>query len=87
MSTSLSNFIERAHPESNNVTIAFDTDLNISLLYVGVAGDIELMLEGGNGTSKIYKDVPIGTFISLPIKQIVAAGTTSTTTTDFVGHR
>lgn len=85
MSRSLGEFISRAHPETNDVTIAFDTDLNINLLYCGVAGDVQLMLEGGG--SKIYKDVPLGTFISLPIKQIVAAGTTSVTELDYVGHR
>lgn len=86
MSGSISKFAERAHPEKN-VAIAFDTDINITLLYCGVAGNIELMLEGSEGETAIYKDVPIGTFISLPIKQIVSAGTTSVTVLDYVGHR
>lgn len=86
MSRSLSAFAEKAHPEEQ-VTIAFDTDLNINLLYVGVAGNVELSLVGSPSVSKVYKAVPAGTMIALPIVQIKSAGTVSSTETDFVGHR
>jgi len=84
---SFSDFFRKAHPPRNDITIAFDTDLDINLLYVGVDGNVELSLQGSPTVSKVYKAVNAGTWISLPIKQIKAAGTTSSTETDFVGHQ
>lgn len=85
---SFSDFHRKAHPRSNDVTVAFDTtfDPPLSLLYVGTTGDIQLELAGSVGSSKVYPAVPAGTWISLPITKIVAAGTTGVVA-DFVAHR
>lgn len=85
MSGSSSQFNRRAHPDTH-VTLSFDADINITLLYVGADCDLELELEGSAGATQTYKAVPAGTWISLPIKQIKDAGTT-VAITEFVGHR
>lgn len=55
-----------------------DTDLTrpISQLYVGQAGDIEVILSKDTNPV-ILKAVPIGTMLYLSVKRIRAAGTTA----------
>lgn len=85
---SFSDFFRRAHPKSNNVTIAFDTVFDPPLvgIWVGVAGDIELELTGSVGNSEVYKGVAAGTYMAFPIRQIVAAGTVTIVAGDVIGH-
>ena len=82
---SFSTFFKKAHPLTP-VTVALDTEFDppIQLLYVGIDGDIKMKINGN--TAVTYVAVPAGTWISLPITEIIDVGTTGAAT-DFIGHR
>ena len=82
---SFSTFFRKAHPVTS-VVIALDTpfDPPIQLLYVAIDGDIKMKISGAAAVT--YVGVPAGTWISLPITEIVDTGTTGAAT-DFIGHR
>jgi hypothetical protein len=75
-----------SHP-STAVALTLDTtfDPPLKLLYVGVEGDLVLKI-GIGGAAVTYKAVPAGSWISLPVTEIVASGTTGVAA-DFIGHR
>ena len=58
---------------ASDVTV-FDEE---SSIYVGVTGDIALVLEGSS-TSVTYVGVPSGTFLAVNAKQVLSTGTTAT---------
>ncbi len=44
-------------------------------LYVGVAGDLALLMQGG--ATVVLRGVPSGSFLPLRVRQVLASGTTS----------
>ena len=44
-------------------------------LYVGVAGDIALLMQGG--ATVVLRGVPSGSFLPLRVRQVLASGTTA----------
>ena len=44
-------------------------------LYVGVAGDLALLMQGG--ATVILRGVPSGSFLPLRVRQVLAAGTSA----------
>ena len=44
-------------------------------LYVGVAGDLALLMQGG--ATVVLRGVPAGSFLPLRVRQVLAAGTSA----------
>ena len=44
-------------------------------LYVGVAGDVALLMQGG--ATVVLRGVPSGSFLPLRVRQVLATGTTA----------
>jgi len=44
-------------------------------LYVGVAGDLALLMQGG--ATVVLRGVPSGSFLPLRVRQVLASGTTA----------
>ena len=45
-------------------------------LYVGVSGDLNVILKNDESTSVLFKNVPVG-FVPLDVKQVLSANTTA----------
>jgi hypothetical protein len=66
-------------------TVDATTNLNSSCLYIGVAGDVSVIMQGKFGpngeypTEKtIFKNVPAGSILPVIVDFVVATGTTAT---------
>jgi hypothetical protein len=81
-----SEFENVSHP-STAIALTLDTtfDPPLKLMYVGATGDLTVKV-GIGGAAVTYKAVPAGTWMSLPITEIVSA-TTAGAAADFIGHR
>lgn len=54
-----------------------DTAANIfTRLYIGGAGNVAVVTEAGNTVT--FSAVPVGTFLDIRVKQVLATGTTAT---------
>ena len=47
-------------------------------IYVGGVGDVAVRLLRGDGTTLVFKGVPVGTLLPVAVDKILATGTTAT---------
>ena len=74
----MGNFVSRWDFITKAVSVnpAVDTELENSALYIGGAGDVEVVLQGQT-TSSIFAGIPAGTFLPIVCIEVKAAGTTA----------
>lgn len=69
------------------VTPSNSTDLpkkGVRGLYIGNTGDVTINIQNG-GQGVLFKAVPAGTVLHVPVSRVLATGTTSTSITALIG--
>jgi|TARA_R110002050_G_scaffold143027_2_gene268318 hypothetical protein len=59
-------------------TISPATNLNGSILYVGVVGDVSVIMAGKRSGAITFKNVPGGSFLPVTVDFVLATNTTAT---------
>ena len=59
-------------------TISEATNLNGSILYVGVVGDVSVIMAGKRSGAVTFKNVPGGSFLPVTVDFVLATNTTAT---------
>lgn len=72
---------DTSYTDAVAITKSDTTLLSIAAFYVGVTGDVAVQVTAGV-TAVVFKAVPAGTIVRLPVARIMS---TSTTATDIVG--
>lgn len=59
-------------------TVSAATNLNSSILYVGVVGDVSVIMAGKRSGAITFKNVPGGSFLPVTVDFVLATNTTAT---------